>query len=228
MNLGKTLVKELGLDPGVDTLARWMAHYIAEQMEVAEKVKGVDKEKAKVRCFESILMLWKHRSSIPNGNRPLERFDHILLLLDRLSPENQKAYYFRDAALSRKPRTVADPDVKYWIEMAETIDQVVRVWMDYVLKQATKSAADGHTAVILQNAMKIEDKGDLSIISRLLDELNFLDNPTDKKQILAGRVEKLKYFNEFNKELIGLIEREINETCEGTSDKDLSSESDEL
>ena len=30
--LGKKLVDELGLDQSVDTLGRWMAHYIAEKM----------------------------------------------------------------------------------------------------------------------------------------------------------------------------------------------------
>lgn len=27
--LGKRLVEELGMEPGVDTLGRWMAHYVA-------------------------------------------------------------------------------------------------------------------------------------------------------------------------------------------------------
>lgn len=43
MNLGKALVKELNLDPGVDTTARWMAHYIAEQIERAENSTGAEK-----------------------------------------------------------------------------------------------------------------------------------------------------------------------------------------
>jgi len=42
INLGKALVEELGLDTGVDTLARWMAHYIAEQMEIAKNAKGTE------------------------------------------------------------------------------------------------------------------------------------------------------------------------------------------
>jgi hypothetical protein len=32
IDLGKMLVKELGLEPGGDTLARWMAHYLAEKI----------------------------------------------------------------------------------------------------------------------------------------------------------------------------------------------------
>ena len=30
ISLGKALVQELELEPGVDTLSRWMAHYVAE------------------------------------------------------------------------------------------------------------------------------------------------------------------------------------------------------
>ena len=72
INLGKALIEELGLDPGVDTLARWMAHYIAEQMTIAENATGDDKIEAEQHCFETILKLWQHRSSLPNGRRPFE------------------------------------------------------------------------------------------------------------------------------------------------------------
>ena len=34
--LGRRIVDELGLEKGVDTLARWMAHYIAELIEKVE------------------------------------------------------------------------------------------------------------------------------------------------------------------------------------------------
>jgi len=30
LKLGKQLIAELGLDQSIDTLSRWMAHYIAE------------------------------------------------------------------------------------------------------------------------------------------------------------------------------------------------------
>ncbi|WP_443661983.1 hypothetical protein [Clostridium sp.] len=72
INLGKALVEELGLDTGVDTLARWMAHYIAEQMGIAKDAKETEKVKAERRCFETILMLWQHQSFISNGRRPFD------------------------------------------------------------------------------------------------------------------------------------------------------------
>ncbi len=62
ISLGKALVKELELEPGVDTLARWMAHYIAEQIAIAENATDDKKVEAESRCFETILKLWQHRS----------------------------------------------------------------------------------------------------------------------------------------------------------------------
>lgn len=69
MNLGKKLVKELDLDPGVDTLARWMAHYIAEQIILLEQKSGEEKKLAEERCIDMILKLWSHRATLPNGLR---------------------------------------------------------------------------------------------------------------------------------------------------------------
>ena len=74
INLGKALVGELGLDPGVDTLARWMAHYTAEQMTIAETATDNDKIKAEQHCFETILKLWQHRSTLADGRGPFESF----------------------------------------------------------------------------------------------------------------------------------------------------------
>ena len=62
LNLGKLLVGELGLEYSVDTLSRWMAHYIAEQMRIIESTENDDKKLAEEKCFETILKLWKHRT----------------------------------------------------------------------------------------------------------------------------------------------------------------------
>ena len=72
-NLGKALVEELGLEPGVDTLARWMAHYIAEKITLAKNAHGDEKIKAEQQCFDAILKLWQHRSRLPNGCSLLAR-----------------------------------------------------------------------------------------------------------------------------------------------------------
>lgn len=50
----------------MDTLARWMAHYLAEKMEKAESApEGEERERARRECIELILKLWERRHSWP-------------------------------------------------------------------------------------------------------------------------------------------------------------------
>lgn len=49
----------------MDTLGRWMAHRLAELMQMAEK-----DEEAKAEATDLILRLWKHRSNWPEGWPP--------------------------------------------------------------------------------------------------------------------------------------------------------------
>ena len=64
LELGRKLTKELGIDQSVDTLGRWMAHYIAELIQDAEKA-SAEERPAKMRaCCDAILNLWKHRHTL--------------------------------------------------------------------------------------------------------------------------------------------------------------------
>lgn len=72
INLGNELVNALDLEPGGNTLTRWMAHYLAEQITLVETTSGALKTAAEDRCFKTVLALWQQRSSLPSGRRPLE------------------------------------------------------------------------------------------------------------------------------------------------------------
>ncbi len=78
LDLGRALVEELGLDPGVDTLSRWMAHYIAELIEAAETAKGEDRPVKLATCANAILDIWGRHHQLPNGQRPFEDLEPIL------------------------------------------------------------------------------------------------------------------------------------------------------
>ena len=93
LNLGKQLVKELSLDPGVDTFSRWIAHYIAEQITLSEKAQGEEKKEIDKRCFESILQLWVHHASYAGDRRPFESFEPVFNALYRLDPEKAHPYH---------------------------------------------------------------------------------------------------------------------------------------
>jgi hypothetical protein len=95
--LGKKLVAELGLDQSVDTLSRWMAHYIAELMHAAETAEDAKRQELTSRCCVAILDLWRHRRELPDGKRPFEDIEPILRALQSLDPEDTTPRYFRSA-----------------------------------------------------------------------------------------------------------------------------------
>jgi hypothetical protein len=83
--LGKQIVSELGFDPGVDTLGRWMAHHIAELISDAEQEKNAEAKRAKeTLAADAIARLWQHRSSYDNRINPLHELKPILQVLRAL------------------------------------------------------------------------------------------------------------------------------------------------
>lgn len=209
MNLGKALVKELKLDPGVDTLARWMAHYIGEQIEIAERATGVEKREAEERCFKTILKLWSHRSAIPGESRPFVNFEPILRTLKRLDPENDRRYFFEDRA--DIPDSITD-ELKEWLDVAKGIDEAARVWLKYVFKQAALAATDESTIEWLENTAALQEKDHFSVIFRELhnDIENFRDGKVQKdRSKLNSNIKKLEAFAELNQILLTEYRREL-------------------
>jgi hypothetical protein len=95
LELGRYLVRELGFEDGVDTLGRWMSHHLAELIDKAENGKTEDeRNKAKKEATETILRIWEHRASLPGKVYPLKSYENILLVLDRLRPDNNPFVYY--------------------------------------------------------------------------------------------------------------------------------------
>lgn len=210
INLGKALVEELGLDPGVDTLARWMAHYVAEQMAIAENATGDDKIKAEQNCFETILKLWQHRLALPDGRRPFESFEPIFRALKRLDPENETPYFYNHPEIRTSELTDSDENLSEtlkWLDIAQAIDQAARVWLEYVFQQAILSATDEKTISWLENASGLPSNDHISKIAHLLDWDDGENEETaDKKQKakqekLRARIKQLDTFIDFSHSL---------------------------
>jgi len=107
LELGQHLVRELKLDDSVDTLGRWMAHYVAELISVAEKATSKkDRLAAQKRAMEAILRIWEHRESLPGYAYPLARYDEILSVLDHLRPDNNP-FRFNQMRESKVERSAA-------------------------------------------------------------------------------------------------------------------------
>ncbi|MFY7938635.1 MAG: hypothetical protein ACOVOQ_14735 [Flavobacterium sp.] len=94
IKLGKLLVKELKLEKSVNTLSKWMAHYVAELIKKSEETTSVDEKCVyEKECFEVILKLWNNREHIPNIDKPLNNIKPLIELLDLLK-ENDYSYPF--------------------------------------------------------------------------------------------------------------------------------------
>lgn len=211
ISLGKALVEELKLNPGVDTLSRWMVHYLAEQMTVAENATGDKKRIAEQRCFETILKLWQHRSALPNGHQPFESFEPIFRALARLDPDNTTPYFFSERT-SRSPETNEEGDdvnnVQQWLDIAKGIDQGARVMLDFVFTQAAISATDEETRMWLRNASWIPPREDVSIIFKVLSgseidekEATPEKQKQSKQEKIMSRIKQLDAFIEFSQDI---------------------------
>lgn len=229
ISLGKALVEELKLNPGVDTLSRWMVHYITEQMTVAEKATGDKKKIAEQRCFETILKLWQHRSALPNGHRPFERFEPIFSALARLDPDNPQSYYYpcfntthsENDEISKEPN-----EVLQWIDLANAIDRSARILIEYIFHQASLIAIDEKTINWLINTIGNSPNDDVSIVVRLMNAYEDCDeeaNTSDNGQSvrIQSRIQLLDTFIDLSQGLRSLLKEQANPANEkSTSEKD--------
>lgn len=64
--LGQRILEELKFDREMDTLGRWLAHYLAEKMECAASAPdGTTGDAAQRECVDLILRLWERRQTWP-------------------------------------------------------------------------------------------------------------------------------------------------------------------
>jgi hypothetical protein len=226
ISLGKTLAKELKLDPGVDTLARWMAHYVAEKIVAAESIVGNEKAEIERQCFEIILKLWQHRSYYPGGIRPFENFDSILNTLDRLNPENKNSFYAfgLDDNFTRSKKRKKKDDVQEWLDVTLEIDKAARELISFTMNQAAQFASDDRTEKWLTNAIKLMDDRDLEIIFHILEKDASDDDKGEQEQLLEdqldslkSKVERLDYFKRISDNLRADLASKITELEETIS-----------
>lgn len=89
IKLGKKLVKELDLEYSVNTLARWMSHYLAELIENIDKAES-NKEKKLLQqeCCDVILKVWSQKENLPI-RMPLDDLKPVIEILQVLKEEKE-------------------------------------------------------------------------------------------------------------------------------------------
>ncbi|MEN2398364.1 hypothetical protein GKZ90_0001130 [Flavobacterium sp. MC2016-06] len=223
-DLGKHFVNELGLDPGVDTFSKWMAHYIAEKMALAEHLPvGKNRKVAEKESFETILKLWEHRWSLPSGKRPLENFESILKTLEKLNPEEQEPFFYHSLNYELEEMENNNPDLKEIIgftKMASQIDKVARIWISFILSKAAQKAKNDNTESFLKNAVSLRNNDDVKAIRIVFknDPSIDLENDTNdnvhrkfRLEKLRLRIEELENFSELNELILESYKKELEE-----------------
>lgn len=206
ISLGKMLVKELGLETGVDTLARWMAHYLSEKIHEVEVLpKGERRTEAEKECCELILKIWDHRSEMPRGRRPFESFEPILKVLESIDPDSREPFLHRMSEHELTQLASSNPNyevIRPYIESVVDIDKVARVWMENLLNQAALKVTDEKTKAWLETASLFSLPDDIHSIRIVYKKFNLLDDndtsspETDRLKLRIQQLEKFKKLNE--------------------------------
>jgi len=195
--LGRRLVEELGLENSVDTLGRWIAHYIADLITKAETASGEEKRSAEVKCFDAILMLWRHRAELPKGKRPFEELEPVVRAIKSLDPDDDTPRYFRSVRTQmgdKKEESEADA----WLEMVDGLNYSAKILIGYCLSQAARAAADKSKEWV-KLAEAAESNDDMvEIVIRFVSSAEDLDVKPDfteevRRQV-NGRLKRLESF----------------------------------
>lgn len=196
--LGKQLVAELGLDRSCDTLARWMAHHIADLIHAAESAGDEERPAAMDRCARAILDLWNHRHVLPDGSRPFEAAEPLFRAIRSLDPDSIHSRWFREV---REAATDAGTDgevAAQWLEFTARIDESARILICWGLANAADAAVDQTRKwVSLAEAAEIDGDIDIQVLRFIVNEHDLQignSGQSDESARLKGRLERLEMF----------------------------------
>jgi hypothetical protein len=95
LDLGRELVRNLGLSDRGATLERWMAHHLATLIAEAETSTGDAKTSAEARAADLILRLWEMRRDLPGTADPLGSCRDAVEVLSHLRSERNPWLFHR-------------------------------------------------------------------------------------------------------------------------------------
>lgn len=214
-------MKELGLDQSVDTLGRWMAHYIAELIQDVEKASAEEKPAKMQACCDAILNLWKHRHMLPDGKRPFEELEPILHTIESLDPEDDTPRYFRSV------RAVVDDaeendETKSWLKLIDGLDYSANILIRYCLTQAAQNALNKSLEwVSLAEATGADESAEFPLVRVMFEEDNVLkaSDPDEKeRKHIEDRIERLESFAKMAMAVAKELRQKLKTNC-GKDDK---------
>jgi hypothetical protein len=192
MALGQKLVAELKLVESPDTLARWMAHYVAELIHVADSAKPDDVSDVRSRCASAILELWDHRASLPDRTRPYESLESIILTLARLDPDQPSLFYRPSMWGELSQLKVEDDQLSSLLKLIVDVDKFARIVITDTLSVATEIAA--RESVEWASLAQAADTKDLAteVVIRIMAASQARESPAaQERERLSKKIEHL-------------------------------------
>jgi hypothetical protein len=210
INLGKAIITELGMERDSNTPARWLVHYIAENIHKSENCEGEKKDAAERKCVDAIFKLWNHRSELPRGLNPFTEFDSVFRGLSRLDKLSEKPYFNEFSQFDHEIDCEDEAESKQWVDIAISIDKVAKELISESFESAAEVAITEKSQEILKLAP--EDSGDdIRIMLRFLSDENDKSKEKDIKVIESklAKVEALKsicdtFVEKYNQKLLQL------------------------
>ncbi|WP_246851103.1 hypothetical protein [Vibrio crassostreae] len=167
-----------------DTPARWLVHYIAENIHKSETSEGEERNKAEKNCVDAILKLWHHRSDLPKGIKPFADFDSVFKGLSRLSSSGFNHYYNEFLQFEHEIDDEESHETKQWVGIAIDIDKAAKELVSDSFELAAQAALTEKSRNILQQTPEVLGD-DIKIM------LSFLDG-VDKSKDKARELVKIK------------------------------------
>lgn len=116
IKLGEKLVKELNVENSVNTLARWMSHYLAELINDIDNANSEEEKKLlQKECCDLILKVWSQKESLPI-RIPLDDLKPIIEILQVVVEKKRDNILPRWIRLNYKL-----PRENQWATFADTV-----------------------------------------------------------------------------------------------------------
>lgn len=161
--LGQRILEELKLEHEMDTLARWLAHYLAEKMErIAFAPEGPAKEADRRECMDLILNLWERRQTWPLS-APLK---DVADRLDELLPPKPSFFH-------AKPKTSSDS----FQELLHGLEELHHKEIQICLAGWVAGLNLDNDRQYLQNHPEHLNEDELRIIQRLVEIQDHMLSP---------------------------------------------------
>lgn len=192
MALGQRLVAELDLVESPDTLARWMAQYVAELILSADSARPEDASDIRSRCASAILELWHHRASLPDQARPYRSLEPIISTLARLDPDQPSLFYRPSMWGELSQLKVEDDQLNSLLQLIVNVDQFARMVITDSFSIATQIAA--HESEEWASLAQAADTNDLAteVVIRIMAASQTRESPAaQEREHLSKKIERL-------------------------------------